>query len=1206
MQSVWYNISKADIILACIPMPVRFFLTYMFGNTHGQLYHYAALRLWYHISISASTPKEMNPLYLKIIRGGIGAGKSWRSYSLIQAAKEKNPALNMVMVVPDQFSFTAEKAMTERFSGTGPNGIEVLTFSRLTHRYLGKRAKNYMTAAGKRMLVYKALLAAGTGDSPFAGSLDKPGFLGAAADILEEFTRYMVTPAMLTRQAESCTNDILARKLQALGAIYAEFLALTQERFWDSENDPRVLADKILSGDDFQNTCFFFDEFSDFLPQHYLVLAALIQKSRGVCVTLTIPRNPDKQLYKTPLATLGKLEGIARDFGATYIVEQLPDGCRFMRSPEMQHLAENWGAWEEQKKYRQPTTDVHLFQARDIYAEVENAAAQILALIREQNYRFRDISLICGDTQAYAHVVEAVFRDAGIPYYTDLTQAVTDHPIITLAMSVFDIQRENWSYDAVFRYIRTGFLYERNGQGAFLPFPQEDGDILENYVLKRGIRGKKMWFSQWEEAPAGVFGEVLDDKKYTEEDMEQLNQIRSAIIGPFAAYLKKTAGRRTVREIASAFFDFLTDIHLYEGLQTEVRHLREAGFANEAGQFALVWNMLVEIVEQAVVTMGDEKCGKEDFAAFLRAGLSQCAIRIIPSGVDSVFVGSAERSRQPHVRAIFALGAVHGSMPKELSGEGLLSDADRASLADSLPLGEDTKDRREAGEYRLFRLLTAASDGLYVSYPAADVEGTAQRPAQFVWSLMRLFPKLDIADDIITDYPVSRPASAKAAFDLLVRRIAAGKDDGGLLLWFSKSPAWQDKLQILEQARSYRNMQPKIQPQEARELYGETGTYSVSRLNEFGRCPFGYFLKYGLRAREQEVWQTQKFELGSLMHWAVCEYCRVVEDGAKDFTELKSKWRSLTDERSGQIISSVMQAAESRIVSKLKRDQEKVRYLIMRTTKTLKRSSDVIRKSIASGDYAAVCYEQDFRIHIRWGADSVRVIGTIDRIDLAEDTARSVADVRVVDYKSGRKDFDVVSICNWQDMQLVVYAVAALELYQTGALRFARKDYQPRVGGVLYNKLRDDIKQVPVGTADAAAEAAKDMKADGLVVLDTAEGQYLPDGIYRTDRSLLQEGVDESGFIKLKLKKDGLPDAYSKVASQEDFNTLMNYVKKSAVEIDRQIHHGRIDIAPALSDGQKACGFCPYQDICLFDGKGTQGCVNAKEAWEKMRKEAEQ
>ena len=1142
-------------------------------------------------------------MYLKIICGGTGTGKSRRCYELIRRAKEKNPACRTVMVVPDQFSFTAERAMANQFSGTGPNGIEVLTFSRLIHRCLGNRGGNYMTAAGKQILLYRAMQTGVPVDSPFAGSLDKPGFLTAMGDILTEFTRYMVTPAMLDAAADT-EDGMLSRKLATLSAVYTRFLDLTQGRFLDSEADPKALADWILAHNAFRDTCFFFDEFSDFLPQHYLIISALMQKAMGICVTLPIPTAPDAELYKTPLGTLSRLEELAADFGVQYIKEQLPEGSRFMTSPELCHLAANWGGWTESQKYPEPTRDIRLFQARDLYKEVEHAAAQILSMIRQNGWRFRDISVICGDPQAYTHVIQAVFRDAGIPYYTDLKQPVTNHPIITLAMSVFDIQAENWSYDAVFRYIRTGFIYRRDPDGRLQPFPREDGDLLENYVLKRGIRGKKRWFTPWEQETDGVFGAVLSEKDGEPDDVERLNAIREIITAPFSRYFEKTAGRRTVREIAAAFFDFLTDIELYAGLEMEVESLRAQGFADEAEQFSLVWNSLVEAVEQTVVTLGDEKCSKEEFGAFLRAGLSQCSISIIPSGVDSVFVGSAERSRQPHVKAIFALGAVHGCMPKEMATEGLLSDGDRSALADRLPLGEDTKKRRQAAEYKLFRLLTAASEKLYISYPAADTEGTAQRPAQFVWSLLRIFPRLAAADDVVCGGE-SMPASAKEAFALLVRRTAGGKPADGLYRWFASRPDWREKLTVISRAGGYRNIRPRIRREDAQALYGAVDTYSVSKLNAFGKCPFAYFLQYGLRAREQAVWQIQKFELGSLMHWAVCEYCRIVEDGAADFTELKAKWQALTDQQSHEIIAQVMVSAEKRVVDKLKRDQEKVRYLMMRVTKTLKRSSDIIRKSIAKGDYAAICYEQDFRVHIRWGANSVRVTGTIDRIDLAEDVGRKLADLRVVDYKSGRKDFDVVSICNWQDMQLVVYAVAALDLYRTGALRFARRDYAPQVGGILYNKLRDDIKAVAPGARDAAGEAARDMKADGLIVLDTAEGQYLPEGIYKTDRDLAQ-GASESQIIRLKLKKDGLPDAYSKVTSREDFAVLMDYVRKSAVEIDQKIHAGEISIAPAQDGSEKACAFCPYNDVCLFDGKGVQGCKDAKAAWEKMKQEVEE
>lgn len=217
-------------------------------------------------------------------------GKSQRCYSLIQAAKEKNQDLRIVMVVPDQFSFTAEKTMTEKFSGTGPNGIEVLTFSRLIHRCLGKRGQSYMTPAGKQMLTYKAMLSAETADSPFAGSLNKQGFLDAIADMLKEFARYMVTPEMLSDQAGKCADDMLARKLTALSAVYSEFLKLTRGRFLDSEEDPGTLAAWILENDVFENTCFFFDRIFGFSSPALPDYRSPDQKSRGVCVTASDSR----------------------------------------------------------------------------------------------------------------------------------------------------------------------------------------------------------------------------------------------------------------------------------------------------------------------------------------------------------------------------------------------------------------------------------------------------------------------------------------------------------------------------------------------------------------------------------------------------------------------------------------------------------------------------------------------------------------------------------------------------------------------------------------------------------------------------------------------------------------------------------------------------------------------------------------------------
>ena len=1140
---------------------------------------------------------------LEVIRGAAGAGKSEACYASIAAHMQKGLCQRAIMVVPDQCSFNAEKNMTARFGGLGLNGIEVMTFSRLVSRFGRKKAAKYLTPAGKQMLVLRAVLAQDGKENIFRESFQKPGFIDAVADMLQEFKRYMVAPEALLKQAERCESALLKQKLQALAAIYETYLDLARGQFLDSEEDLPSLAAYIETTDIFSGTGFWFDEFSDFLPQHYLLLRALVKKAQSVHVALALPENADAEVYQVPLATLGRLR---RCCGAGELRETAVAGAyRHIASEELAFFAAHYNDWT--KSYPHKTKDIRVFQARDLYAEVEHLAGEITALVQSGAYRYRDISVLCGREEQYSHIIEAVFRDSGIPYYTDLKDAVTEHPIIVLVLALFEIQTHNWSYDAVFQFLRTGFLYRRDADGTIERFPEEELDLLENYVLKHGIRGEKAWFSPWEETTGGAFGGVLDGARGTDGDMEQLNRTREAIIQPFAKYLEQTKGRKTVREIAGALFGFLEDIRLYEGLTLEMEELNGQGLRNEAEQYGLIWNLLMDVLDQMVVTMGDARCSKEEFGRYLQAGLSKCMLSIIPSGLDCVTVGSPDRSRQQHVKALFIIGAVQGELPREMATEGLLSDADRAALADGLAeegleLAEDTKRKLSAETYKLFRSITAAEQKLFVSYPVVDASGTALRPAQLVWDLMKTFRQLDISDDVVRQGTTLH--TPKRMFNELLLRGPSAPGMQALYAWFASRDEWRDSLQLIDRAAQYRRRIPCISPQDAEALYGKTGRYSVSRLNEFGKCPFAYFMKYGLRAQEQEVWQIQKFELGSLMHWAVCEYCKAVDGGAPDLCTLKARWNALTAEQSRRIIEEIMGRAEERVLQALRHDQKKVRYYLMRMQKILRRSVEVVRRSIAAGDYAAVCYEQAFQIHIQWKERQISLTGTIDRIDMAED-AQGV-DLRVVDYKSGKKEFDIVSIYNKQDMQLIVYAIAALELYRAGAVRFAQPGATADIGGVLYNKLRDDIKVCRGTEEEAAKEAQKELQADGLVVLDETDGKYDLKGVYRTDRRLERGEAAACDFMKLKLKKDGYPDASSKVTSRERFRLLMDYVKKAAVDADRRIKGGEIGITPYCDAYSAACDYCPFGEICLHRETGGVPEKPGGAVWEKMREEVEE
>ena len=396
--------------------------------------------------------------------------------------------------------------------------------------------------------------------------------------------------------------------------------------------------------------------------------------------------------------------------------------------------------------------------------------------------------------------------------------------------------------------------------------------------------------------------------------------------------------------------------------------------------------------------------------------------------------------------------------------------------------------------------------------------------------------------------------------------------------WFLKNEP--EKLQIIKNASGYKSGEASITPENAEKLYKGIKSYSASRLNEYGKCPFGYFVKYGLGAKEQEIWQIQKFDLGSIMHLVIELYCKRVDDGAESFEELRKNWLSLTDEKSRNIINEIMDSIREKVLKGLLRDENKVGYIMMRITKIVERSVERVRKSLSAGEYAAICYEQKFRVDVKWQNDTVGINGTIDRIDMAEDAEKMLAELRVVDYKTGSKNFSTVSICNRQDMQLVLYAIAAVEMYRSGDIRYKKEGFEPKARAILYNRMRDDLV-AEKDEAAALAKKAKETLPDGLIVLDGDEDAVEVDAALRMDKNLMTDRKSE--VMRVDLKVDGTPTSGSQVTSSYAFDVLCDYVKKSVIEIDGEIFSGVARINPYCDGDDLACGMCAFSEVCLYN-----------------------
>ena len=389
-------------------------------------------------------------MLLSIITGGTGSGKSQHLYELISENLKNNPDSNAVLIVPEQFSYTAEKTLTEKFGGIGPNRIEVLTLSRLISRHINM--ENNLLPSGKMMLITKAISKIGEDNAFFLGS-KKQGLTSALSDLFSEFKRYSITPDDLFDI--TLENTISQKKLASIREIYKSYTEFFGENFTDSDDTPKLFAEYVMSSDTFNNTFFFFDDYNDFMPQHYAIIRALIIKSRGVFTTLTIGNDDPDGIFAPVLKTKSRLSAIALSEDAQLFTKELSKGTE-SKIPDIDHLLSNW---DTGKTFTGDCENISVFTARDLYSEVEHTSSKIIELVRDHNLRYRDVGVVVGDMASYMHILSAVFKESNIPFFCDEKIAITMHPIARTMLSLFKIIDSNWTYSSVFDYLRTGYVF---------------------------------------------------------------------------------------------------------------------------------------------------------------------------------------------------------------------------------------------------------------------------------------------------------------------------------------------------------------------------------------------------------------------------------------------------------------------------------------------------------------------------------------------------------------------------------------------------------------------------------------------------------------------------------------------------------------------------------------------------------------------------
>lgn len=1101
---------------------------------------------------------------LQFILGSSGSGKTEYIYRHIVSEAGEHPKKNYLVIVPEQFTMQTQQKLVELAPNHAIMNIDVLSFKRLAYRVfdeLGRTDIKVLEETGKNLVLRRLAQQQEEKLTVLRPNMNRMGYIGEVKSLISELVQYNISPEQLEEltQRENIPS-VLKAKLRDIVTMYHAFNEFMEGNFVTAEEILNVLKELAPESGMLKESVIVLDEFTGFTPIQNDLLRELLTIAERVYVTLTIDAGEDfyhsrgsEELFdlskRTIAALLKMAEGLHIEVMEPVVLGN-GDRKRFAHAPALSFLEQNLFR-RTYSKLPEEVGEIQLSVMRTPREELEMAAREINSLIR-QGYRYREIAVVTGAVETYQSYVEPLFAKYEIPYFMDTTKEVLFHPFIEFLRAALEIVENNYSYEAVMRFLRCGFC----------GIEEDQLDRLDNYLIATGIRGKSAWSKRWVHLPV--------QKEFY--DLEQLENLRAQIyeqLSPlYEVFGKKDA---CVSDGIQTLYELLVCLDIEKQLWAKEKELLEAGEQTKSKEYGQIYQIVMQLLEKYNSLLGEERLDIADFTEVLDAGLSAATVASIPPGYDSVTIGDIERTRLNHIKILFFVGVNDGIIPKAGKAGGIISEYERELLLEAdMELAPGAREQAFIQRFYLYRNLTKPSERLYISYSKVDSEGKAVRPSYLIGVLRKLFPKLKLQE---IEEVENRPDfyTRKAALDYLIH----GQRDKAwyaLAKWFANGDEQERGMveKLLAAAYCCYESEP-ISRAVALALYGRKPTGSITRLERFAACAYAHYLEYGLKLREREKSGFESVDMGNLYHDALERYSRKLEKSDYD-------WFGVPDAvRSAFAQEAMAEAIEAYPNMGIYATAENS-YQAQRMQGIFDQTVWALTKQVRAGNFVPEKFEISFSqldgleaLKVSLSEDvSMRLTGRIDRLDAYDDG--NYISIKVIDYKSGNTKFDLIRLYQGLQLQLVVYMDAAMELK-----RKEQSNRQILPGGILYYHIDDPILEEDGEMTEEEAEHALLMalRPNGLVNAD--------ERIYRAmDENL--EGKSE--VIPLELKKSGeLSAARSHVATTEEFELMERYVRMEIDQIGHEIYDGNVDVNPYRSGTECSCNFCPYTSVCGINSR---------------------
>ena len=1062
----------------------------------------------------------------RIIYGRAGTGKSEYCYKEIaQKIKKENKIL---IITPEQFSFTAEKKLMDAIDTQAVFNAEVVTLSRMAYRVIseiGGKNESNLSKCGKAMLIY-SILSNNKNELKFLGKTDENVDMLDTA--ITEFKKHGISVEQLKQEIENQEDIYLKNKLQDLNVVYSGFEEQLAGKYIDETDLLTILAENIDKTDMFKDAVIYIDEFAGFTSQEYHIIEKLIQIAKQVTITICTDglheiKNPDTDIFYSNEVTVTKLLEVAQNCDVIIEEIKLEETYRFKNS-ELKHLEKNLYENKPQK-YNSQIKNIQLFLAKNQYSEIEEVARNVLKLVRDEGYRYRDISIITKNIATYSSLARAIFDKYDIPIFIDENRDLNQNIVIQYILGILEIFIKNWSYEAVFNYIKTGFSN----------IEEDDIFKLEKYCLKWGIKQNK-WKKEF------TYGNYEEKDK---ADIERLEQIRKDLVTPLMNLKYKIDENKTVEGISKAIYEFLVEQQIYEKVQIKIQELNEIGQIDLANEYESSIQTIIEILDEIVLVFKDDKITIDKYNQILKIGFKNSSLTKIPGTQDQVIMGDVDRSRSHKVKAIFIIGLNDGEFPSVRKDEGFLNDADREVLKQNgIELAKGTIDKLYEDSFNIYKAFTTAEEKLYLLYSSSDMQGKALRPSMLINKIKKIYPMLQEQSDVIERR--SEILNKKTTYEELIINLSKLKEQDSIeKLWYyiydyyQKNSEWNEKLKQSLKGLEYTNIPDKIDQNNIDRLYGNTLITSISKLERYRSCPFSYYLQYGLKIKPQEELKIQTLNTGTFIHEVIDEFFGTVR-------EVGIKLEEITEEQLSEIINKIIDSKLGQNKNYIFTSTAKYRALVIRLKKIIKKALKYIIGTIVQSRFEVLGTEVEFgekgkykpiRLTLEDGK-RIEIIGKIDRIDTAQGEDGKY--LRIIDYKSSAKNIDLNEVYAGLQIQLLTYLDAACK----------EEDLMP--AGVLYfSMLEQMIKSDKRLEQEEIEEKIRaNFKMKGLILADVK--------VVKLHDKNLQNG--NSALVPAYIGKDGeLSEKKTSGVTAEQFKDLQKYMYTIIKQISKEILGGNID-----------------------------------------------